>query len=548
MKVMPQLPSSQNVRRVNSPSDPGLSVPSFQTPTVLDVAGPVADQFAEIAIRQQNRRDTINSSRQIDAHSLSVDNELRRVNTETDLSDEKSLAEFGQFLANERDRIVNEFSGSEEARARLGLRLDQINARATGQAAAISADLGSKNVLKVHESRLSPLILSASSDPSRDNIDTLYLQLEESIDDLSGALSPNEIADLRATGREQIALTSINTLLSSGQIEAADNLLRNQSVSLSADSQRRVLGSIQGARQERDDLLGQVRARESVLGRSLTENEKLQLIGLAPKPTVRQQRINELVDRGLSPELASDIESGNVRVVGPDSFGDFFTVNTVTNERIKVSDSDKQRISDVTQARASQDEQPPAIEDGQPAEEPLFDEPIEESAKEATGPGAKIRQGISNLFGFLVEGELFEETSEARQRINTFNQIAKTALVNNDKFPVAETRIVAELLPKTDTFFVDPDTSAKNLRVLRKTLLSLKAAKEVELEKDLTTKRRDKLEDNISRIDEIITFMDTGREASQETVTPPEGARTATNPQTNERVFFDEESNSWIPF
>lgn len=93
---------------------------------------------------------------------------------------------------------------------------------------------------------------------------------------------------------------------------------------------------------------------------------------------------------------------------------------------------------------------------------------------EGTGPVAAATAATDALFGFLTPGVIGADTQAAKQRLRTFNQLAKTALVNNPKFPVAEQEIVARLLPDPDTFFENPSTSYNNLIELRNTLERLK--------------------------------------------------------------------------
>ena len=134
-----------------------------------------------------------------------------------------------------------------------------------------------------------------------------------------------------------------------------------------------------------------------------------------------------------------------------------------------------------------------------------------------TGPFAKIQAGISNVIGPFVEGTLFKDTTDARQQVRTFAQIAKTRLVNNPKFPVAEQEIVAGLLPDQNEFFRDPDTARSNLRELKGFFVTSKAVKEKEAKKEkISAERRADLADQISGIDEILSLMETPKTGKTE--------------------------------
>lgn len=89
------------------------------------------------------------------------------------------------------------------------------------------------------------------------------------------------------------------------------------------------------------------------------------------------------------------------------------------------------------------------------------------AVEEGTGPIASFRAGINNVIGPFMSGIPFEGTNRARAGIRNFNQEAKTALVNNPRFPVAEQKVVQEMLPDPSQFFQDPDAARQDLMELR---------------------------------------------------------------------------------
>jgi len=90
---------------------------------------------------------------------------------------------------------------------------------------------------------------------------------------------------------------------------------------------------------------------------------------------------------------------------------------------------------------------------------------------EGTGPGAQIAPAFDFLAG-LFGGRAFEDTVDARERVRVLAQTLKTALVNNPRFPVAETELVARLLPDPDTFFTNPRAEAAKARDLTAFILT----------------------------------------------------------------------------
>lgn len=89
------------------------------------------------------------------------------------------------------------------------------------------------------------------------------------------------------------------------------------------------------------------------------------------------------------------------------------------------------------------------------------------AVEEGMGPFANMRAGINNVIGPFMSGIPFEGTNRSRAAIRNFNQEAKTALVNNPRFPVAEQEVVQRILPDPGKFFQDPDAARQDLMELR---------------------------------------------------------------------------------
>lgn len=561
---MPRLPSSSDVNVVPIQRDPGVSVPGTSVPSVsvphtnvpelrvpqgafssafgdaATAGSEVLVALANVAEKQQNRRETVDRSDKINAYGRQVNEELMRLNVESDLSHEETLDGYGQFLSTKRQEMVNEHKGTEDSKALLSIRLQEIENDAVGKAAGISTRLGREKVLNTYNDRLNPLLSSVARDPSQKNIDRAFMDLETNIGDLSGAFDPGEEENLlRRTGQEQIALSAVNSLITRGRVEEADSLMQGGLIGvLSPELQGNVVDRIETIRFKRDEFQRKSSEAEVFLGRPLNENEKLGMLGIKTndkndfsskkrqaeeslgrplneeetlrlygieakegKLSERQQEILNLVDRGISPNLANDIASGNVKVSGPDQFGNFYRTNIATNEKELIPDKEAKVLVQI-------------VEENVEAEIGNKQQSIKQATEKGTGPFAQVQAGISNVIGPFVEGALFEDTTESRQQLNIFKQTAKTALVNNPKFPVSEQELVANLLPDPDKFFKDPDTARSDLKKLEESLQGLKSAKEKQLSKTtLTTERRGELTDQISRIDEIMSLMKGGEEA-----------------------------------
>lgn len=209
--------------------------------------------------------------------------------------------------------------------------------------------------------------------------------------------------------------------------------------------------------------------------------------------TETQRGIAELVNRGFALEDAQDIQRGRVRPSAPDAFGNIFLVNAATGETTLA-----RRGGGAPEPR----ERGSGPESQQPGLAPI------ESAGIGVGPVARVQQLISNTIGPFIEGTPFQETVEARQRLGLFNKTLERSLVNNPRFPVAETGRVAELLPDINTFFVDPDAARSRLIQTRDFLNSLVRIKQAEMEAPaVTTTRKADLADQISTLRESLALF-----------------------------------------
>ena len=301
---MPRLPSSQNVSQV-SPGitrDPGVQIPKVDSgaSVVSQELGPAIDKYAQVLQQQENkyaqvlqqqenRRDTVDRSSLINQHNDEAGKELLRLNTEEDLSREEVLEQYGSFLTKRRQELIQSHKGSKDSRALLETRLQDIGADFTGRAAGISAKIGREKVETTFKNALTPLAIRAAADPKKENIDTLFLDLETQINDLRGAFDPTEEEKLRSAGREQITLSAVDTLIARGRVETAGGLLEDAGLaqSLSPDKQREIRRRIETVRYERDEVLRKLSQAEAIMGRPLKPEERTQvglgLLGLGSK-------------------------------------------------------------------------------------------------------------------------------------------------------------------------------------------------------------------------------------------------------------------------
>src|SRR3990172_89992 len=326
---MPRLPSAQDVPKVSPrvTADPGVKAPvqAFESPLGIaaEEFAPGVEKYAQVVRQQENRQDTIDRSDKINQYNREVEEELRRVNSESDLSREDTLGQYGSFLSKRRQELLESHGGSNDSKASLMLRLQDVDDAAIGRAAGISAKIGMDKVKTRHKDILTPLATRAAQNPRLENIDRVLTDFETQFNDISGALDPQEEESLRQAGQEHIALSAIEPLITRGRVETAESLLIEGGLAqyLSPESQRSLRRSIETIRFNSDEKK-----------KELSEREK---------------RILQLRERGFSEEFAQDVAAKDISVEGPDKFGDFFVVNAVTGTKRKVEGQDKKAILDI---------------------------------------------------------------------------------------------------------------------------------------------------------------------------------------------------------
>lgn len=284
-------PSAADVQIV-SPAvgrDPGVTVPTIEAPAgafesplgAADELLPGLAVLEQEAIKQQSRKDVVDRSDKFNQYNHKADEKLRELNTQSDLSDENVLQEFGAYLEETKQELLAAHNGSEDSKARLTERLQDLQSVYVGKASGISVSIGHGKVLDTFDSVLNPLASSAAQDPSKRNIDQLFLDLDSHVDDMADAFTVNEKQALIETGREHISLSALDGLITGGRVDAAAALLEDSGVlgSLSPENQRNIRKRVDVIRFERDEFVIKINQAETARGRPFTPDERVQFVG-----------------------------------------------------------------------------------------------------------------------------------------------------------------------------------------------------------------------------------------------------------------------------
>ena len=149
------------------------------------------------------------------------------------------------------------------------------------------------------------------------------------------------------------------------------------------------------------------------------------------------------------------------------------------------------------------DPNPPSPDEAVSDEHSVF-----EAVNEGIGPVSAGRNFINQTIGAVMDGTPYAETARAKQGIRQFNQEAKTALVNNPRFPVAEQKIIQDMLPNPDRVMSDPDAARGDLVEMRSFLLNKRQNNVRAIQSgDVTTDKAEELKNQVAGIDRVINLM-----------------------------------------
>ena len=97
-----------------------------------------------------------------------------------------------------------------------------------------------------------------------------------------------------------------------------------------------------------------------------------------------------------------------------------------------------------------------------------------EKARDAMGFGAKVATILMKAQGILPSfvrlstyTDIGKQTLDANNYMKTITVLGRSALVVNNKFPVAEMQNVAKLFPDAESFLTSPDVEARKIINLR---------------------------------------------------------------------------------
>lgn len=285
-------------RRVGTPN---ATTAVFANPRPLQIgaavtedAGNAAQNIGQQMAAAQNRI----SGRLAAVERTRLRNEMRtyaadtlaNFETERDISQPATVTEYRKLLQQKGNELLGKYSGTLDGRTALeGDILDyqsQYEGTLAGRAIAAQRAMVKSGL----DEELSSISSLAYEDPQ--GYDGRVEQLGQTVAGMADALSPEEQRAYEIGGRAELAASTINGMLDRGDFDNADAFMARPDVAevTSPDQMRRFRSrmTLQRLEDERAANAGlrQIQAVEQMLGRKVTQSERMQLAGLAPNKPV----------------------------------------------------------------------------------------------------------------------------------------------------------------------------------------------------------------------------------------------------------------------
>lgn len=254
-----------------------------QAGTVLDDA---SDRIGKAALRIRGREDAVARARDYGKYDEEAMAELRRLETEDDISKTATVASYATFLKKKYDEILLSHAGSADSKAALAAKLEARRSQMVGMASGLAYEKQKALVASEFDKRLSSITAAAQSNPA--GINDFIRNIDDEIADLAPGLSPEQETEFRARGRDELAKSVVESFVSRGDWKGAKEILDEMpgvKEMLTPAAQRSIGTAIAAAEKAENDArnkgLLKVQEAENIVGRKLTTAERVKLAGLS---------------------------------------------------------------------------------------------------------------------------------------------------------------------------------------------------------------------------------------------------------------------------
>ncbi len=463
----------------------------------------LGNQLAAVEQRRQNRKDTIERARAINAFETDMMNEDTRMKGEEDISSTDAPGQYTVFGEKTIQNILKSHAGSAESKAILEAELLNSKQRFVSQFYKDSTKAQFAQIQTLLSQQSNRISAAAGNDPA--NIQGYLMEADKQVDLMASALTPEEEQGYRQAMKSQAISMSLDTLMTVGDYNTAEAILNSDDAvaNLSPEAYRQAkFKIITGQREaEKGRIEGEQRLQmaETILGRRATAEERARIAGVnapAGAQTFAEKKAN--IEMALQRPLteAETLQLANISGDTDTLYGSSLRgralgrVNdgiTAFANGVMTPEQDQQFIVDVTEAYGPYQEKDPltglmvtktrqapphiiealnrrgmgALLSEQNAPAPVNVDPnvgvaplqqgqtgLWDDIGKISGPIAAIEGQIEAMP--FIGGMTEQDVTRGRKRISNLQRATVTALQNNPKYAVAEMKAIEQeigLLP-----------------------------------------------------------------------------------------------------
>lgn len=281
-----RIPGAMNVPQVATPVDPGLRTSPEQFGALegaaLETYEGASLAGASAVDRAVSRKETTQINQNYVAHNQILQEELSRIDSEEDLSNEEVVKKYRDFVNQQTAATVAAADMRPGPRARLNNELNSLNDRYIGQVSGMSAAYQIKNNVAAMDARAGPVIQSAYSDPG--NLSDQYTQIDQMVEASAPSL-PGPTEPVRKYYRSQVAMNHVQGLLDLGALDEAEKSLNQPDIAdnLSSGDATKLRRSITVQKVESERAMRETQARLTAIEKfvgPMSRTEKLAAMGV----------------------------------------------------------------------------------------------------------------------------------------------------------------------------------------------------------------------------------------------------------------------------
>lgn len=282
--------------------------------------GAMTQAVAQVGAAKQkidNRDAFVARSKSTTAYNEQAVAELRRLQTETDLSDQETVSQYRQFLQNSRDQIISSHGFSADSAATLEGQLEGIYGRYMGEATRLSLDAKRAAADDEMGRAVNQIVASVYGNPAPENLLEQFGAAGELLQNAEMGYTPNEIRDWRQQIESQLVEATVTSFLDRGDVRAAEQALSLTGVSdiLTPEKRQQIFSRIGTARAAAASRLAQKQKPIEVDGRLVDWEGNV---------------IYDGSDEGVTGRFGTGLRAGTLDVFL--SFGSEYAAGTTTPE------------------------------------------------------------------------------------------------------------------------------------------------------------------------------------------------------------------------